>query len=149
VTEASAKGGKPEASQRSAAVMAGAATPASRGTSAASEQRSALTASVLWYGQQEQGKYALPSPSQCAARARIKKICVWNLKRRYRRSRPQEKLVQIPDHPLARRDRGHFKDVVKMPEGSNRKCERGFTTAFAFDRNFLTRPDNLHRWRYG
>src|ERR1017187_10542120 len=44
VTEPSAKGGSPEAPQRSAAVRAGAATPASRGTSAASEQRSALTA---------------------------------------------------------------------------------------------------------
>ncbi len=62
--------------------------------------------------------------------------------------RPQEKLIQIPDHPLIRRNRDHFKDVMEMPEGSNRKCERGFTTAFAFDQYFLTRPDNLHRWRY-
>src|ERR1039458_8523243 len=38
------RAGRPEASQRGAAVRAGAATPASRGTSAASEQRSALTA---------------------------------------------------------------------------------------------------------
>src|ERR1700723_1422058 len=60
------------------------------------------------------------------------------VKRRRDGITPQEKFSQVRGSTLARRNRCNFKDVVEVPEGSNRKRERGIAVAIVLDHDLFT-----------